>query len=547
MDLRLRFIVSALIAVLVFTVVKIIISHAALSSFYTAAVDAEFDHDDRISIYFDASTHKVFKERYRKKSDLFSAHTRSTKKVYLNNHVARNLRLDTGGKPGVIRLYTLELTSFFGPGIRFDHRALFEDFVPNDAITVYRLEEDHLLIEADSSDPFITYRAELVQNNLFLEIFVPLIVSALAYLFCKNFSSGTIAAFSDIEAKRSSSGSKINSLDGIRGLAALLVLAQHTGLTKTGGIFGVWLFFCLSGFLLAGPFVKNPALGVSPSYMSGYLFRRITRIVPMYFVVITILFLFTGKIDVALRHYLFLQADGHFWAISQEVFFYLVLPIVMALGYLICRTALWLHIIFLMVLIVAAHRFLTVDVIYLYGNNEHLKPMVGIFLTGTAAAFIYEFLKKNRGSVIGRRPFPPLFSAAGLLILIVSLFMSSSPIAALEHINPFSRPELFGPAAGLFILATLLSKNSFLDRMMSSRVLRAVGIVSYSFYLLHPKIIDVVRGTSDYFASYFPAGVSLFLIAGAATYLISIFTYSFIERAFIGKKSSGGSESKASP
>ena len=63
--------------------------------------------------------------------------------------------------------------------------------------------------------------------------------------------------------------------------------------------------------------------------------------------------------------------------------------------------------------------------------------------------------------------------------------------------------------------------------------LRAVGIVGFSFYLLHPQVISVVRGLSTYFTSYYPTGIILFLTSGIVTYLLSVFTYSYIERPFI--------------
>ena len=59
---------------------------------------------------------------------------------------------------------------------------------------------------------------------------------------------------------------------------------------------------------------------------------------------------------------------------------------------------------------------------------------------------------------------------------------------------------------------------------------------SYSFYLLHPKLIDCVRATTLYFWDYYPTGITIFLLAGIATYLVTLFTYSYIERPFIKKQ-----------
>ena len=523
------------IAAAVFIAAKITISYVALSSFATLYIDAEFDHDDIVSIYFSSSDKAGFKEKFRKKSQPFVKDSRATRKILLNSHVARKLRVDTGSEAGVIKIYSIRLKSYFGPGAVFDHRQIHRNFLPNGFITTFDLKNDPVLIVANGFDPYLTLNGELVQKNFFLELVLPLILSVAALLLSSGDSAKSVHAFTDIKVKKSSSGINIGSLDGIRGLAALLVLAQHSGLTKTGGIWGVWLFFSLSGFLLAGPFVRQPSLAASRSYMTSYLARRMKRIVPMYYVMITMTILFAGKIDAAIRHYLFLQADGHFWSITQEMFFYLILPFVMAGSYLFCRNSRPLHISFIALCAYLAHHYLTIDLIRLFGENSALKPMAGVFLVGVCISFVYHVLAHRFGGLLKRRPVMLLCSLAGLSILVACLYMSAHPIADLKHFNPYKRPDIFAPAAGLFILATLLSGNSILDKLMNFLPLKAVGVVGYSFYLLHPKIIGCIRTATNDFSSYYPTGISLFVLAGIGTYLVSIFTYSYIERPFIKK------------
>ena len=531
---KLRPFIHFLIVFTIFLAIKTLVSYSALSSFSIMLIDAEFDHDDVIDIYFGSTERAGFRENYNKRSDSFTAGVRSTGRVLLNNHVVRKLRIDTGIRPGTIKLYSIKLVSNFGGGLFFDHRQMYATFLPNESVTTFRLEKDHILIETTGSDPFITFSGELVQESFFLGTLLPLIIALLCYLVYRKISWRLVPAYMDITTKSSSAGVNYGSLDGVRGLAALLVLAQHTGLTKTGGIFGVWLFFCLSGFLLASPFVRQPGLAISGAYMSNYIFRRLKRIVPMYYVMITITILFAGKTDTAIRHYLFLQADGHYWSISHEMFFYLLLPLIMASAYLICRNNRMLYIVFLAVCAYCAHRFLSADLITLYGNNANLKPFAGIFLTGVAAAFIYSYVTPRFPAL--QRPLSiTLFSLSGIVILGSCLFMSAHPFEHLTHINPLLRPGIFGFGAGLFILATMLARNSILDKTMNLLPLKAVGIVGFSFYLLHPKIIGCVRSATLYFWDYYPTGIAIFISAGIATYLMTVLTYSYIERPFIKK------------
>jgi len=535
MTYRVRPIIAIIIAVIAFWVIKTAVSYTVLSSFRVIAIEAEFDHEDVLDIYFGSSERTGFREQFKIRSDIFPAGEKTRKKIALDNHVARKLRLDAGTGPGTLKLYSITLGSNFGQGFTFDHSAIYQNFLPSNGIDTFSLAKDHVFLRMAAKDPYIIHRGELVQDNFFLEWVLPLIFAAFIFLACNRFSPRTIDALSDIGSKRSSAGINFGSLDGVRGLAALLVLAQHTGLTRTGGIFGVWLFFCLSGFLLASPFVRQPSLALSRPYMTSYLLRRIKRIVPMYYVMITISILFLGKIGDAIRHYLFLQADGHFWSISQEMFFYLILPLVMAVSYLLCRNRLLGHAIFIACCAVAAHRYLTIEQVTLYGNSVHLKPFAGIFLTGVAAAFAYNYVLSRFDSTLQRPAIAALVSLFGIVVLCSCLVMSAHPFEQLDHLNPWRRPHIFGLAAGLFILATMLARNSLLDRTMNLLPLKAVGIVGYSYYLLHPVIIECTRITTRYFWDYYPTGIAIFLISGIATYLVTVFTYSYIERPFIRK------------
>jgi peptidoglycan/LPS O-acetylase OafA/YrhL len=54
-------------------------------------------------------------------------------------------------------------------------------------------------------------------------------------------------------------------LDGLRGVAILLVLAAHAGLQPRGGVLGVDLFFALSGFLITSLLLTECTSGAERS------------------------------------------------------------------------------------------------------------------------------------------------------------------------------------------------------------------------------------------------------------------------------------------
>src|SRR4051812_27260591 len=112
-------------------------------------------------------------------------------------------------------------------------------------------------------------------------------------------------------------------VDGLRALAALMVLVGHTsflsgfnGRGQVGAVLsrfdlGVALFFIISGFLLYRPFVSARMDGRSAPGVLRYGRRRLLRIVPAYWLALTVLAIWPGLGGDVFGHvpvyYLFLQ------------------------------------------------------------------------------------------------------------------------------------------------------------------------------------------------------------------------------------------------
>jgi len=135
-------------------------------------------------------------------------------------------------------------------------------------------------------------------------------------------------------------------LDGLRGIAILLVLAHGFDVIQTRGgpghdvdlvldvgWIGVQLFFVLSGFLITGILLDTRS---SPHYFRKFWVRRALRIFPLYYGVLLVAALF-GHGSIYLWTYTnnFATAFGHgdptfphFWSLAVEEQFYLLWPLV---------------------------------------------------------------------------------------------------------------------------------------------------------------------------------------------------------------------------
>ncbi|MEO0684493.1 MAG: acyltransferase, partial [Cyanobacteria bacterium J06649_11] len=140
----------------------------------------------------------------------------------------------------------------------------------------------------------------------------------------------------------------VKSLDGLRGLAVLIVMLSHT--SNTGlllseyldfsliGKSGVYLFFVLSAYLLdrqIAVFLRRPNNGKS-AYWKNYFLRRFLRIYPLFVIALISYALvsylgFDTQILLAdiVPHLLLQEGKLVFWSIPVEFKYYFISPLIM--------------------------------------------------------------------------------------------------------------------------------------------------------------------------------------------------------------------------
>jgi peptidoglycan/LPS O-acetylase OafA/YrhL len=168
----------------------------------------------------------------------------------------------------------------------------------------------------------------------------------------------------------------IASLDGIRAIACLSVVAYHLALVTTqdirlwypqklplllstlmyAGDTGVTLFFVLSGFLLFMPYAKALLFDNDWPSLRNFYLRRALRIIPAYYITLFLMiliyrpdFLQRNRLgDLFLFLILFMdssptafkQINGPFWSLAVEWQFYLLLPwLAFGIGLIVRRVA----------------------------------------------------------------------------------------------------------------------------------------------------------------------------------------------------------------
>ena len=217
----------------------------------------------------------------------------------------------------------------------------------------------------------------------------------------------------------------------------------------------------------------------------SYSRRRIARIVPMYYVVLVVSFLFGGwSADRLLAHLLFLRGDRVYWSIPQELLFYVLLPVLVLLLTRLFRRSDLAIAASLGGMAVAANLCLDVSVLRLDGNDTWLPFYFGVFASGMAFAYLYRWETLSR--IVAEPRVNRVLHWIGITILL-ALFLTAPHYQHLVvEVFPrlptdlaWTNPGLFGLLCGAFIWITLVCEGRLLHRMMSSLALRAIGLVSF--------------------------------------------------------------------
>lgn len=337
---------------------------------------------------------------------------------------------------------------------------------------------------------------------------------------------------------------RVPALDGVRGVAVLLVLIFHfhdlagdarpygwLSEAMTRGWIGVDLFFVLSGFLITGILLHSRG---RPGYFRNFYMRRALRILPLYICVVGLFFIALpvlhahGK-DLLVResdqrwYWLFLENWGmalqainggqlaHLWSIAVEEQFYLVWPLLIAIagGR---RFAAWC--VAMIVVFFAVRTWLLqhgVSFPFLYFST--ITRLDGLLLGSLLAA------SERIRSLASR--FAPALVLAGVIVLGV---MPTGRWA-------FDLMLLCSISAAALVARA--SYNGF--SLLRWSVLRSFGKYSYAMYVFH----YLVHGFFLPLQHRFPprTTVSLSIIAGIAiSYAMAWCSWRVLEQPFLKLK-----------
>lgn len=348
-------------------------------------------------------------------------------------------------------------------------------------------------------------------------------------------------------------------LDGIRGLAVLMVVAYHVGYVThpagpgvplsyaPGGFAGVDVFFVLSGFLITGLLLEERQRRGGISFGRFYA-RRAFRLLPALGVLLLVHLAYAVSEGLPLRReaeallsitfyasdisqslHMFMPAElGHTWSLAVEEQFYLVWPTLLLIllawrlrDSRLSRTL--LPCVFVGTLLATnVARVLTwrtqgypADYMMPYCHADGL-------IIGCALAFLW-----RKGNLPTRDA--AAYGWAGLVGLIGFTFLwAQGPHRVIIYFGGFT---LLALAAAGILNAALVGSRS-LNNLLSWSPLRATGRVSYGLYLWHLMILEILVQHSMGLGRWSRAILGLALSAAA-----TLISWYCVEQPFLRLKS----------
>lgn len=329
-------------------------------------------------------------------------------------------------------------------------------------------------------------------------------------------------------------------IDGLRAIAILAVVLYHAGVPGvTGGFIGVDVFFVISGFLIIGIILRGLEAGKF-SLWSFYA-RRTLRIIPPFLIVLLASSIIASVVLVSPTEieafgasmawsammganiHLYLE-QGYFdsaaetkpllnmWSLAVEEQFYLLTPFILMAAALLPRRMVRASLLSMLVLasFVACIMF-TRDERNLAFYMAPLRAWQ--FAVGGAIYGIAPYLS-------GRRLAAQVVGFVGLAAIGASVVLFSGDLLYPSY---FAALPTIGAAA--LLLAGIVHDRAFTTQFLATKPLRAIGLVSYSWYLWHWPLLTFWRITRAG-QTTLTEDVGIVILA----LLLSIITYITIER-----------------
>lgn len=333
-------------------------------------------------------------------------------------------------------------------------------------------------------------------------------------------------------------------IDGLRAIAVLAVIFFHAGWAGfSGGYIGVDIFFVISGYLITSILLAE--LEEGKFSITRFYERRARRILPALSVVllVTSIAAFMLMPPALLQDYarslisvasfcsnvFFYWSSGYFstasdekpllhtWSLAVEEQFYLLFPLLLAWCWFLRRRGLaWLMLGLMIISLLGSELLLRMQEID--ANFYLIFSRAWELLAGAMLALARP--EQWRVSAALR----PWLALSGMLLIVAA-------ILGLNHSTPFPGLYALIPVLGACLIIAFADANQAVGKLLASRAMVGIGLISYSLYLWHQPLFAFLR--LKHVHTPHPL---LFALAIILAVLLAALSYRWVEQPFRDRK-----------
>jgi peptidoglycan/LPS O-acetylase OafA/YrhL len=337
-------------------------------------------------------------------------------------------------------------------------------------------------------------------------------------------------------------------IDGLRAVAVISVILFHAGFERfKGGFVGVDVFFVISGYLITTIILVEKEQGTYS--LLNFYERRARRILPALFLVMLASLPFAwlwllasdmksfsrSLIAVSLfsSNILFWRESGywgtenelkpllHTWSLAVEEQYYVLFPLFLMVMWRFRRR--WI-----------LSSFIAIAAISLgiaqWGayhepvSNFLLLPTRGWELAiGATIAFYLLYRKQAINYLLSYKSVNETLGIIGLVMIGYSVYKFNENM-------PFPSIYALIPTTGAALIIIFSSPASLIGKLLGSKALVRIGLISYSAYLWHQPIFSFARHRS-----LMPLSKPLLLLLAIISFLFAYLSWKYVERPFRNK------------
>jgi peptidoglycan/LPS O-acetylase OafA/YrhL len=337
-------------------------------------------------------------------------------------------------------------------------------------------------------------------------------------------------------------------IDGLRAVAIIAVILSHAGFSYfRGGFVGVDVFFVISGYLITTIILSEKAQGTFS--LINFYERRIRRILPALFLVMSVSLPFAWlwlippdmkqfsdnliAVSTFSSNILFWYGSGywgsahdlnpllHTWSLAVEEQYYVLFPLFLLMMWRFRKRWILASLIVIAVISLGVSEW-----------GAHNKPVPTYFLLptrgwelaiGAGIAFYFLYRKQTANAFLYHRLIVEILGLLGLLMIGYAVY-------AFDQTIPFPGLSALIPTIGAGLIILFASKKTLVGRLLSTKLMVGIGLISYSAYLWHQPLLAFAR-----YRSLTEPSEALLLVVSLLAFPLAYLSWRYVEKPFRNK------------